>query len=157
MRNVTAAFRAAIFGSQTDQVFLSILTLSHPGLAADVAIVANRQPITSNGVTYQPFAFAIDLPSDREGRVTGATLVIDNVDRTIVQAVRSINQAPTVSVVVVLASDPDVIEVGPFEFALRNVSYDAETVRGDLFFQERLEKEIPRDRMIARDFPGLFL
>jgi hypothetical protein len=157
MRNVSATFKQALFAQSTDQVFLVLLHLSHTDLPSDIYLVNNREAITSNGQEYTPYAFGVDLPGDSEGRVTSANLVIDNTDRAIVQAVRSINDAPDVELSIVLASDPDEVELGPFAFKLRNVSYTVESVQGELFYQERLGKEIPRDRFIARNFPGMFI
>lgn len=155
-RDVSSVFKQALFSQGTDEVFLVLLSISHSGLAEDIHLVNNKVAITSNGVVYEPFAFGVDLPGDEEGRVDTAYLVVDNTDRRIVQALRSINDAPDISISVILASDPDEIEIGPFLFRLRNVLFDRDHVRGQLYYQERLTKEVPRDRMTPRGFPGMY-
>jgi hypothetical protein len=157
MRNVSAAFKQAMFDQSTDSVFLVLLTLSHPDLPSDIRLVNNRQSVVSGGETYSPYAFGVDMPGDSEGRVSAVYLVIDNTDRSIVQAVRSINDAPTVTIRVVLASAPNTVELGPFEYRLRDVQFTKEEVRGQLVFMERLAREIPAHRFVARDFPGLYV
>jgi hypothetical protein len=139
-----------------DTPFLTLITLSSPDLASNIYLVNNREEIISNGVTYQPYAFTAALPSDEEGKVTSVQLVIDNVDRQIVEAARTTNAPVNVSLSVVLADDPDTVEVGPYDFVLRSVSYNQETVSGQLVYQERLERQYPQHRMTARLVPGLF-
>lgn len=154
--NASAALRQAVMQQHGDTPFLTLLVLSSPDLASDIHLVNNREEVTSNGTAYQPYAFTVALPSDEEGKVTSVQLVIDNVDRAIVEAARTTNAPVTVSISVVLADNPDTVEVGPYDFILRSVSYTQETVSGQLVYQERLEREFPQHRMTARLVPGLF-
>ncbi len=108
-----------------------------------------------DGEPFIHFPFRVTLPDDTEEAVR-ATLEIDNVDRQIVQAVRSISSPPTVTLEVVLASTPDVVEAGPFVFELQGARYDAAVVRGELAFEPILDLAVPGDVMSPGLFPGLF-
>src|SRR5512134_883732 len=123
-RTLSAAAKAAIHAAQTAQVFLMLLTISHPSIVA-LRLVNDMQDITSRGNLYQRFPFALTLPDESDDRLATVQLSVDNVDRQIVQAVRTIQSPATATLEVILASAPDVVEAGPFDFTLRSVEYDA--------------------------------
>jgi hypothetical protein len=83
-------------------------------------------------------------------------LSIDNVDRTIVEAVRTVSSPPTASLSVVLASDPDTVEAGPFELTIREVQYDALVVTATMAVEDILNEPFPGDLFTPQNFPGLF-
>ena len=83
-------------------------------------------------------------------------LTIDNVDRSIVQAVRTISGPATVSAKIVLASNPDYTEAGPWDFSLRNVTYNRQQVSGQLIYSMNLHDYVSVMRFDTINFPGLF-
>lgn len=155
-RNVSATARLAIYAAQTDQVFLQLIEIDHEDLEDTLRFVNNTQSVVHGGNTYLPFPFRIDLPDEKEDTITNATLTIDNVDRQIVTAVRTLATAPTITWKLVLASSPDTVEAGPFEFVLRNVRYSLYTVSGELVYEDRLNLEIPKLKFTPEYFGGLF-
>lgn len=158
MRQLSSAALEAAFSQQTSEVWLTLLTLSHPDLAAPIRVVNNTQNITSGGEIYQAFPFVVELPSERDGEVSGARLSICNVDRTIILAVRSIiGKGPaTAEVSIVLASSPDVVEAGPLEFEARAISYTADVVSAELVYETRQYAAVPPWTFNPNDFGGLF-
>lgn len=50
----------------------------------------------------------------------------------------------------------DTVEVGPFDFKLKNVTYDSLAVEGDLMFENILDEPYPGDCFLPSTFPGLF-
>jgi len=106
--------------------------------------------------TYVAYPFDIHLPDDPERGVSVGKLVIDNIAREIVQAVRSITTAPTLNVKVVLGSDPDTVEAEFTGFELVNVDYDVMTVAGDIGLQSFANEPFPGDSFLPSKFPGLF-
>ena len=155
-RTLSTAALEAIYSQETAQVFLVLLMIDHADMSSPIRVVNNHQAITSNSQTYVPYAFEFDPPDEREGVITSAKLVIDNIDRTIVATIRGLTTAPTVTVSIVLADSPDTIEAGPLEFQLKNVSYDVETVSGDLVYNDIDTINIPGDVFNPVDFGGLF-
>jgi hypothetical protein len=146
-----------LFASQTGEAFIVLLTLSHPTLANPIRVCSDGQALISNGNTYVAFPFRISLPAEAEGAPPTTELEIDNVDRSIVKAVREATGEPIqISMSVVLASSPNTIEAGPFDFTLRNVEYDASVVRGQLQYEDILNEPYPGDTMTPSRFPGLF-
>lgn len=155
-RTVSADAIKAVNSAQTDEVFLIILTLSHADLASDICVVNDLVDIVSNGVTYTAFPFSISLQGENPENLTNAQLRIDNVDRRIITALRSIDSPPTITLSVILSSSPDTVELGPVEFVLRNASYDSQAVSGELVYEERLDAHIPQHQFRPKWFPGLF-
>lgn len=156
-RSLSAVAKQAVFAQQTGEVFVVLLELEHPSFAGIIRVCSNDRPVVSNGYTYVPFPFEIVLPDDSEDGVSRVTLRIDNVDRRIVSEVRDVTSgAISVRLFVVLASTPDVREVGPLLFTLRDVEYNATTVEGTLLHEDVLNESFPRDSFTPARFPGLF-
>jgi hypothetical protein len=82
-------------------------------------------------------------------------LRIDNVDRRVVQTIRSITAPPTVTLEVILASAPNNVEVSFTNMTLRNAQYDSSTVSGELTF-DAIYTEPATLTMTPSRFPGMF-
>lgn len=152
---VDDTFTTAAFASETSEAVISLLTISHGTLETPLRFVRNGINVESRGDIYLAYPFDIDLPAQDSERPPKTTLRIDNVDRQIVETLRTIVGPPTVVLEVVLASDPDVVEVGPFQFTLRNASYDMLTVEGELAFNEVLGRRFPFGTFTPASHPGL--
>lgn len=155
-RSVSTTARAAMYAAQTSEVFLELLEIDHADLSDPIRVVNNTEAIVHGGNTYLPFPFRVDLPDDVEGVISTAKLTIDNTDRQVVTAVRTVSTAPTVTLKIALASSSDIVEAGPFEFRLRNVEYNLHQVSGELVYEDRLNLDVPRLKFTPEHFPGLF-
>ena len=148
-----------MFAQQTGEVFLSICSITHASiLNGPLRVVNDLQGLTSNGNVYAAFPFQVTLPADGLDGSPRVRLVLDNIDRTIVQAIRSIppGEPPTVQVDLVLASQPDVVEISFPNLTLRNVDYDQFVVEGDLALDEDDREPIPYQTFTPATSPGLF-
>jgi hypothetical protein len=125
-------------------------------LFTPIRVVNNTRPVVSEGKQYVAFPFQIQLPDERDDRVTGVTLRIDNVDRSIVTALRQVTTELSVSLSVVLDSDPDVVEVGPYLFSLKRANYDANAVSGELEYEDILREPMPGHTFTPSFFPAIF-
>ena len=155
-REISNTARAAINAPETSEVFLVILEISHTSLPAPIRAVNNWQDITSNGDLYTATAFNFIPPAQEDGVISNSQLVIDNVDRAIVEAVRTITSPADVTASIILADTPDVIEAGPWEFKLRDVTYTRETVSGALVYLNYMRDNIGTIKYKNIHFPGLF-
>jgi hypothetical protein len=155
-RTVTQAFKQAVFAEETEEAFLILLTIDHTDLSAPIRVVDNMQDITSRGDLFVGFPFEIALPSDTDDGPPRARLRIDNVDQSIVQALRSISSAPSVHMELVRASDPDTVEADFPDFELKVGRYDVLTVEGELGQESYLAEPYPAGRFDPARFPGLF-
>lgn len=155
MRTLSATALRSAFAQETGEVWLVLLTLSHPSLATPMRFVNDYLGITSRGNVFQPFPFEVEFPGEDADQPTDARLSIDNIDRTIVQTIRSISAPPEVTIEVVLASQPDTVEASFSGLILRNVTYDETKVSGTLRFEDIMSEPISV-QMTPQRFPGLF-
>ena len=99
----------------------------------------------------------VDVPPEASAtQLPMSTLKIDNVSREIIEEIRSLSSPPTVTISIVLHSDPDTVEAGPWEFKLLNATYDANIIQGSLGFEDILNELFPYGTFNPKDFPALF-
>jgi hypothetical protein len=156
VRNLSLPALQAIFTQDTGEVFLMCLTIDGPGLAAPIRLVDDQQDLVRTAGTFQAFPFQIAMPQESEDQLPQVQLVVDNVDRQIVQAIRALTSPPTVTLEVVLASSPNTLEAGPFAMTLRHSDYDATAVSGTLGYEDMLNEPFPKDSFTPTNSPGLF-
>ena len=155
-RSLSLAARQAVNAPETGEVFLLLLTLDLEELETPIRVVNNTKDIVSLGETYIAFPFEIALPDEDPDSVVRVTLRIDNVDREIVKNLRTVSSPLAVSLEVVMASSPDIVEAGPFNMTLVTAEYDALTVTGELAFEDVLNEPFPGHAYVPGDYPGLF-
>lgn len=153
---VSPAALAAMSAQETGEVALTLVTIEHPTFTQPIRVVDDKHELTSRGDAFVGFPFRIDLPSDTDEELPRVTLEIDNVDREAVKAMRSANSPPAVKVEVVLASTPDVVEVGPFDLTMRGAGYDALVVSAVLSLEDLLNEPFPARSFTPETAPGLF-
>lgn len=152
---LSALFKASAFSQETDQIYLCFLSIAHSSITT-IRVVNNGENVDSGGNTYIGYPFEINLPNDTDENVPDITLQIDNIDRQIVQAVRSVTGPPTVSIFIALQSTPNTIEIGPINMTLREVNYDSLVVSGVICPEDILNESFPGDFFVPATFPALF-
>lgn len=155
-RHISPAGRAALHAPETADVFLVLLTIDHADMAAPIRVCNNAVDVTSRGDLYIAYPFHLTLPDDEDNRPPRARLGIDNVDRQIVQAVRALTSSPAVTIDIIRAADPDVIEAQFQDFRFTNISYDSHMVEGDLTVEDFTAEPFPAACFSPSLFPGLF-
>lgn len=155
-RNLSVEARRALFAQETKTVFLLLLTITHPSFTPPIRVVNNTKSIVSNGETYAAFPFEIVLPDERDDSLPQMTLRIDNVDRAIVKALRSIATPASLQLDVVLSQTPDLIEASFMGFTLSNANYDSVAVEGVLSLEDVLNQPYPGDAFTPSLTPRLF-
>jgi len=155
-REISPAARAALHAPETSDVFLVLLTIDHADMQSPIRVCNNTTDITSRGDIYIAYPFQLTLPDDEDNRPPRARLTIDNVDRQIVQAVRSLTSSPTVTIEIIRAADPDVAEARFQDFRFTNISYDSHRVEGDLTVEDFTAEPYPAASFSPSLFPGLF-
>lgn len=117
---------------ETDEIWLLLLTIDEASLSEPIRVVWNNENVTSRGDVFAAMEFSWELPSESDGPPQSARITLDNVDRQIVQAIRNAQGQPSVMMEIVLASNLDAVEAGPFNFKLESVEYNALVVSGEL-------------------------
>lgn len=164
-RPLSNAAKAAIFAQQTDEVFITLVTINHPTFTTPVRIasdpfellpVAGVRGVISRGEEFIYLPFVIELPAQDDTGVAKARISVDNISREIVAAVRRATSALLITIEIVLASDPDTPEISIEDFRLDRVTYDALTVSGDISVEYFDLEPFPARRFTPSDFPGIF-
>lgn len=156
MRSLSTVLQRAIYAQDTKEVVLMLLTIAHANLVTPIRVVNNLEAITSQGYTWAAFPFEVSLPIESDDQIPVMTLRIDNVDRQIVTAVRNLQGPPDITLDIVVASQPDIVEATFVGFKLKNVSYDNLVVEGEMRLEEILSEPYPQHRMTPHWFAGLF-
>lgn len=147
----------AMMAQETAEVFLVCVTVSHPAIVTQ-RLVHNTEVIHRASGDYGPCPMQIKLPSQVDDKVPTVDIVIDNVDREVLRQIRTVAGVPKVTLEVILASSPDHVEAGPFDFSLMDASYDVLAIRGTLGYQDDvLNQQVPAQTYTPSNSPGLFL
>ena len=136
--------------------WLVLCTITHPPTGTTLRVVNNTVDITSRGQVFTAYPFKITLPHETGEGIGSATLQIDNVDLALVDMLRSAVIAPTVKIEVVLSTYPDQVEIAIPSLALRQVTWDATSIRGTLLSEDLLSAAFPGYIYDPIEWPGLF-
>lgn len=164
-RALSNAAKQAMYAQQTGEVFIILLTISHPSFEEDVRISsdpyellpdAGVRGVLSRGLEFPYLPFSINLPQQDDTGTSRANISIDNIDRRMVFAVRSADSALAIKIEIVLGSDVNAVEISIDDFRLERVTYDAFTISGDISIEYFDLEPYPSKRFTPSDFPGIF-
>lgn len=153
---MSATAIAAALAPETAEVFLVLLEIDESSLVEPFRFVNNNENVTSRSNLYAASHFDLELPSEKPDSIDTARITVDNVDRMIVNAIRAAAGRPTARIEVVLASDPDTVEAGPFDFEFQSAEYDQLTVSGILAYDDVVEVRGPLHLRTPWWYPDLF-
>ncbi len=156
-RTLSSTMLQTLYKQNTGEVVLILITIDHDDLVSPIRVTSDAIDTVSNSNTFVAFPFEIVLPDEPEGtKSPRATIRVSNVDRTIADTLRSISSAPTMTLQVVLGSDPDTVEVEWPGFKLRNVQITDLSIQGELDLDDFILEPYPADIYTPSTFPGLF-
>ena len=157
MRTLSSTALQAIYAQETGTAFLILLTISHATLPAPIQVTSDGVKTVSRGMTFAPFPFLISIPDDEDQKLPQAQITIDNVDRSIVSAVRNMGTTPaTILIELVTSHAPDTVEFSSGALTLRDIHYDALSVTGRLSFDPIMAEPFPGDLVTPATIPGVF-
>jgi hypothetical protein len=154
--NISLAFRQGANAQHDPDGIYILVTVEHEELAELHHLTNAPTEIMSRDIPFLPMPMEITLSEDSEDRPPQAKLVMANVDRRLVAALRSTNQPCSIMLEVVRISDPNYVEASFADFSMRDVQYDALTIEGTLSLEGMFE-EPAIDYCFTPSFaPGLF-
>lgn len=154
-RSLSAIMQTEALAQETDAAFWALLELSHPTLATPLRFCTNNETVPRLDVDWNPAFFEVTLPEESDDKLSKVTLAIENIDRTLLDALRALATPLSVALYVATSADEDLV-VGPFEFTWRDTQYDAVVIQASLEAEDLLNQRYPRDEFVPSRFPGLF-
>lgn len=157
---LSATARAAVFAQDSGEIAVPLLTLTSPSLNGGVPLrlCAWREPITSRGMLFDPYPFAVTLPEDTDDRPPKAMIELDNISTEAAVWMRSIDQPVKVKLEIVLRSTPDVVEFAtPIMEAMTAVfSASSGKISVPISIYPYGKLQCPHRAFTPNLFPGLF-
>lgn len=154
-RGLSSAAKAELYAANCTGVWLVLLTIEHTSFSSTIRLVNDRQSVTSGGDVYSPCAFSAKMPADSD-QPPRAQIVLDNVDQSLVAAMRSITTQATVTIEVIRRSDPDTILVSYPYLRLVGATITATTIVCEVAADAVLDETYPGLTFAPIDFPAGF-
>lgn len=155
----TDNFRRSFFRSNTDETAPKLVIIEHPDLAEPMRFVADTLDLVHQGETYKAMPeLDIPLPTMREGEISQLQLIYSDIFNERIKVIRGTVGACDATVFSVMASDPDVVEGGPYYFKIRGSQKDENgLMAGNLSLDDDvLDEPAQEDCYTPSNFPGLF-
>lgn len=137
--------------------WLWLLTITHPDFVEPIRLARNWRSIASRGNHYQPFPFAPSIAQEEPDRTPRLSIQIGNISRVVtakLEEVQGSDDQPKVTLEVVLASQPSVVEFVLADFEFRNVTYGEVVLQADLEAEDFMSTPYPDIRRTPQIAPG---
>lgn len=156
-KTVSTALRDRIMRTSAPEYPLTLLEISHSGLATPVRVVRDNLDITSNGNTYLAAAFRFVMPDDQEDQAPRASIAIDNVGKELMQWLEASGggQGARVKIMQVLRSAPNTVDL-QIEMDIISVTATPKEVTAELGFDNIFFKPLTRAQYRPDTHPGMF-
>lgn len=167
LTSMSPAALRAVFAPESSDTLIVLLTLSGSNLQENIRLADNYTKrlyendeeiaygVTSQGLDYYFLPFSLSLPTEDDA-APRAQITLNDVSRRILPQVRRLTTAPSIAIKLVLASNPNYVEVDFGEFLLANISYSGESITGELTLESLEVEPFPCDSFTPSYFPGLF-
>jgi hypothetical protein len=155
-RNLSVTFVETIQALATGDAAIFLLTISHPSFAETIRVCNNRTDMTSRGNLFRALAFDISLAIDDSKTLPSMALTLDNVDRNLIREIRELPDGPDFLMELILASNPEQVELGFPEMTVSAITYDANTIRTNVVVSDMLNRKYPRGTATPASNPGMF-
>ena len=121
---ISATAKAAMLSQNSGDALIYLLVITSNMVGAETLYLCSNPwaDITSGGQLYQKFYFDVILLGQSDDVIPEVTITIDNVDRSIVNFVRTQTVPATITLSAVLASTPNTVEMGPLTMKLRDTA-----------------------------------
>lgn len=114
-----------------------------------------RYGTVSRGETFYYIGLQAQLPDEKDEATPQSRLMISNVERSAIPLIRSIDSPADALLELVLASDPDVVEI-PTPLQILHVEFDAAQIVCELGRDGLTTASFPAGIFGPGAFPGLF-
>jgi hypothetical protein len=159
---------ATLFAQESTTPIIVLLTISGTGIATPVRLCDQFLErlsetseevvygLTSNGNDFYYLPFNLSLPTEEFANAPRCTLTLNDVTRYLIPTIRNISTPPSVQIDIILASDPDTVEITFGGFVMTNIRYNANSITADLVIESLEIEPFPAHSFTPSYFPGLF-
>jgi hypothetical protein len=147
---------AQLYGQESSDPFLMLVTLTHVDFVATQRLVNNASNITSNGFGFTAFPMEITLPADDGETAREVSISFDNVGRDLIDEIRSITTPIGIKIEMVLASDPDQVQITLDDLKIGTISYNASKISARIFMDDFMNTAMTEEKYTPTLYPGLF-
>lgn len=121
-----------------------------------IRVVNNAENVYSRGEEFIAYPFSLSLPIDDGDSLPELTLVIDNVDQLLVEAIRELLDPPEIKFELVLSSNVNQVERTIDFLRADFISYDAMKIQMRLRVNNIMSRQFPYSRYNPANYPDLF-
>lgn len=112
--------------------------------------------VISRGEKYIFIPMQITLPDEADGKATRATITFHNITRYLTPLIRTLNNPPPIKLEVILANNPDEVEISFSDLYLFSISYNKDQVTAEISIAGLDREPFPQHSFTPLYFPGLF-
>lgn len=152
--SVQAAIEAA--KETSDQVWVALVTISHPDLPTPMRFVINTESVLSRGNTYLPAVADVVLLDSKPEEQAQTTIRLDAVDQTILDAIDGLEGPITIDLEFVLADFPDDVLVANLALQWVAETVNALSIEGRLQSAAYQDELVPWLRVTPDRFPAVY-
>lgn len=167
MRNISLNFRAMMNAQETGIVPIVLLAITHREIAPEVIRLSSDptelfqdDPLVygtrSQGLDWLFVPFMLVLPDEKDEQAPVQKLVVSNIDRNMVELLRSTTEPAQVQTWIIMSNDLSVIEYEGVVFDLSAATYDANQIEMTLTLDALAVEPYPAGTFNPAEFPGLF-
>jgi hypothetical protein len=165
MRNLSLNFREAINAQESGEIAIFLLTVDHDDFSDQIHLSSDpTERLTdvpllyatvSRGITHYFLPMTIALPEEREGSPPRTQVRISFSNLEVLTLIRSTTTPARVKIELVLASDPDTVEVESPWLDLIGATNNAGEITLELSLNSMTQENYPVDSFDPAAFPGL--
>jgi hypothetical protein len=155
MNNLSPELLAQLYCQNSDDPFIALVTLSHPSFTT-LRLVNNTVNVVSRGNTFLSFPLRFRLPVDDGESAREVHMEFDNVGLDLIDEIRTVTTPIDVTIELVLASLPNVVQVELGELKISNISYNSKSITAKLYLDGFMNVEMTSEKYSPSLYPGLF-
>lgn len=155
MRDLSTQFLTELNSQESGDVIIWLLEATNNSIDP-VYLASNTEDIVSNGRTYTAFPFKVTITPDDDDEAPVTRIDFSNIGLDLIERIRSVVDPIRFKLMLVLASDPDSVEVEIPDLIGRSLSYDSKQISYTLTYDDILSVVVPSHIYGPLEFGGLF-
>jgi hypothetical protein len=153
--NISPELLKQLYAQESEDPLILLLTLTHPTFSP-IYLANNTEDIVSNGTSFAAFPMKIRLSADDGETQKEVSIDFDNVGLDLIDEIRTVVTPISVKIDMILASDPDSIQMTIDDLKMRSVTYNSTRISAKLYYDSFLNVELTSEKYTPSTFPGLF-